>query len=122
MLPTTGRIELDLSSELDELAACTRLLELGEYRIFQAAYRAWFGHEPSEAELKPGFATYLCALRLPPWVRHYCRRIIAEAEAEGRLIITRRPEPGEGGPRSVGQDLALAASFGVALFAVLTLV
>lgn len=85
MLPSLGVRESPLSSELDELADCARLLDLGEYRIFQAAYRAWFGHEPSEADLKPGFAGYLRGLRLPPWVRHYCRRVIAEAEAEDRL-------------------------------------
>ena len=116
MLPTTGQFEHDPSSELDELAACARLLDLGEYRIFQAAYRAWFGHEPSEAELKPGFATYLRSTRLPPWVRHYCRQVIAEAKAAGVL------RPSEARWRALAdREIALTAATCVLLLSVLTL-
>ena len=122
MLTPPAAIEAHDSPELDALAACTELLDLGEYRIFEAAYRAWFGREPSDADLKPGFAGYLRGLRLPLWVRHYCRQVIAEAEAEGRLRPCAAPPP----PRFALEcrlhgDVALATVLGTLMLTLLAI-
>ena len=82
MQPLLRRFDDHLSRDLRDLAATVRLLDIGEYEVFKAAYRQWFGRAPSEAELSAPFAAYLRRLGLPIWVRHFCRDSLRQANEE----------------------------------------
>lgn len=55
-----------------------------EFDFFRAAWRHWHGAEPEDRALEPAFVTYLFQQRVPGYVRHFARRVLAEA-AVGRL-------------------------------------
>lgn len=57
------------------VAATAGLLEIPEFRLFQLAYRDWYGSEPGEAETETWFEAYMFADQVPFWVRYYCERI-----------------------------------------------
>lgn len=58
-------------------------LELSEFELFRAAHRAWCGADADARSLERDFGAYLTRRRLPAYVRHYARRVVAEAEAGG---------------------------------------
>ncbi len=94
-------------------------LEVREFDVFRAAYRAWYGVEPETVALEKEFVAYMFRQRLPPYVRHFARQVLAEAEA-GRLRarpetagLERRPRVAEPG------GVAVAAAVGVAFLAYL---
>jgi hypothetical protein len=60
------------------------LLRIGEFDLFRLAFRRWFGREADEKALEKVFVNYLFARKVPPWVRHFCRQVVADAQA-GRL-------------------------------------
>lgn len=70
----------DVVVVLDAAAA----LEITEFRLFELAWREWFGKRPEERRLEPYFAAYMFADRVPYWVRNFSRRIL-DLDAQGRL-------------------------------------
>lgn len=70
----------DVVAVLDASAA----LEVTEFRLFELAWREWFGGRPDEARLENHFAAYMFADRVPHWVRDFARRIL-ELDARGQL-------------------------------------
>jgi hypothetical protein len=66
--------------EVRLVAQAAEALEVGEFELFRAAYRAWYGDEPETKRLERDFAGYLKAQRLPAYVRHFARQVVAEAE------------------------------------------
>lgn len=94
-------------------------LEVREFDLFRAAYRAWYGVEPGMAALERDFVAYMFRQRLPAYVRHFARQVLAEAAA-GRLRT--RPEMTglEHRERLVEPGgVAVAAAVGVAFLAYL---
>lgn len=59
-------------------------LRVGEFDLFRLAFRRWFGQEADEKALEKVFVAYLFARRVPLWVRHFCRQVLADARS-GRL-------------------------------------
>ena len=70
----------DVLSVLDASAA----LEVTEFRLFELAWREWFGKRPDETRMEHYFAAYMFADRVPYWVRSFARKIL-ELDAKGRL-------------------------------------
>jgi hypothetical protein len=70
----------DVVSVLDASAA----LEVTEFRLFELAWREWFGVRPDETRMEHYFAAYMFADRVPYWVRSFARKIL-ELEAKGCL-------------------------------------
>ena len=55
-----------------ESSAC---LEISEFRVFELAYAAWFGREPEQRVIEAYFGRYMYQAIVPPWVRHFTRRV-----------------------------------------------
>ena len=80
---------LKIFYELDEmdnvesnlLAEASNRLDVGEFQIFQLAYEAWYGCELDPQRLEAIFFDYLINNKIPPWARHYARKIIEKGDA-----------------------------------------
>lgn len=75
-----AHISADVAAVLDASA----VLEVTEFRLFELAWRDWFGRAPDERRLERYFAAYMFAERVPHWVRRFARHILA-LDAQGRL-------------------------------------
>lgn len=86
----------DDTNHLDPLVldAAARL-DVREVDIFVLAHRWWFGAEPLPRALERTFAAYMFGGRLPPWVRHYARTVLAAERIDGtegrRLCLDELP-------------------------------
>ena len=63
------------------VAEVARLLRINEFDLFRLAYRRWHGRNARTKVLEREFATYMFQQRVPPWVRQFCRDVLARAEA-----------------------------------------
>lgn len=52
-------------------------LRIPEFAFFHLAYRRWFGEPASDSLLEPLFVAYLYRGRVPLWVRHLARQVLA---------------------------------------------
>lgn len=75
-----AHISPDVVAVLDASAA----LEVTEFRLFELAWRNWFGGRPDERRLERYFSAYMFAERVPHWVRNFARHIL-DLDAQGRL-------------------------------------
>ena len=60
-----------------------RLLRISEFDLFRLAYRRWHGRDARTKALERAFASYMFQQHIPPWVRQFCREVLARAEAGG---------------------------------------
>lgn len=60
------------------------ILSIGEFRVFELAYKNWYGETATESAIEGFFIPYMFQDRVPPWVRHYCTRVIND-DASGSL-------------------------------------
>lgn len=71
----------DGCSSDDDLAlvsrAC-RCLDVLDFEFFRIAWRTWYGSEPDDAAIEPGFVAYLFHQRAPGYVRQFARRTVAD--------------------------------------------
>lgn len=58
------------------VAEAAEILAIGEFELFRLAYRWWHDAPCDEAVLNRLFGEYLIREAVPPWVRHYCRRVL----------------------------------------------
>jgi len=71
------------------------VLNVGEFRVFQIAYKEWFGEEVDEATIEGYFTPYMFKDIVPLWVRHFCTRVL-QLDSDDRLdprefgIVARR--------------------------------
>jgi hypothetical protein len=52
-------------------------LAVSEYRVFELAYRNWYGRVPEAEFLTQAYGRYLNRTELPLWVRDFTRRVDA---------------------------------------------
>jgi hypothetical protein len=99
------------------------LLRVPEFAFFHLAHRRWFARAASDAEIEPYFMLYLYRGRVPFWVRHLARQVVAAAEAgairpeDWGAVPSLPPLPDGRGARA--QALLLALVYG-ACFALVT--
>lgn len=62
----------------------TSLLGVGEFRVFEIAYKEWFGEAGEEKTVERYFTPYMFNNVVPSWVRHFASRIV-KLDQEGRL-------------------------------------
>ena len=75
----------DLDNIQANLAAeAANRLDVGEFQLFQLAYRAWYGVEADPKVLEQEFLEYMLHDQVPPWVRQFARNII-KSDDSGRL-------------------------------------
>jgi len=61
-----------------EIAHAANLLQIGEFQFLQIAYADWHGKDLTGAGLDEMFKAYMLNEVVPPWARHFARKIIAE--------------------------------------------
>ena len=71
-------------SDADLAAEAKAALGILDFELFRTAWRNWYGAEPEDRRLEPAFVAYLYTTRLPGYVRHFARQVLAAAAA-GRL-------------------------------------
>lgn len=62
------------------VAKAANLLQIGEFQLLQLAYRDWHGAEMRDELSDEMFRSYMLRGEVPPWARHFARRIIVKAE------------------------------------------
>ncbi|MBT7154368.1 MAG: hypothetical protein HN945_18180 [Deltaproteobacteria bacterium] len=60
----------------NEIIAACNCLDVGEYQLFELAYRDWYGKAADIKNLTRCFANYLNGDQAPFWVYHYARKIL----------------------------------------------
>lgn len=75
--PVTPRLPEDAQGVVDAAWA----LRISEFDLFRLAYRRWHHREADEKALEDVFVRYMFEQRVPPWVRHFCREVLARAAA-----------------------------------------
>jgi len=125
MLAPVGPPRRALERDDGMVRAAAGLLRQPEFAFFRLAWRRWYGHEPGDAEIEPHFMLYLYRRRVPVWVRHLAREVVARARhgpvrAEDYGVAPVLPPPVEGGRERVLAALVLALVYGAG-FAVVTL-
>lgn len=81
LLQTLLRPDHDDNPDRARSARAANLLQVGEFQLVQLAYFEWFGEDLPEALGHRVFNAYMLRDQVPPWVRHYTRRILALDEA-----------------------------------------
>ena len=54
----------------------TSLLGVAEFRLFEIAYKDWFGEDGDEKTIERYFTPYMFGEVVPVWVRHLSQRVI----------------------------------------------
>ena len=76
----------ELSVDCRQVLAATNVLNVTEFRLFELAYREWFGHAGVEVELEKVYALYWFTGLAPDWVRHYSRQVLALSQQLGHQV------------------------------------
>jgi hypothetical protein len=83
---TLLRPDHDDNPERSLVANAANLLQIGEFQLLQLAYREWYGHDMGDDVANQVFQSFMIQGRLPPWARHYARKITA-LDGQGQLQI-----------------------------------
>ncbi len=73
------REEAEMKDRLVVISAANQL-QVGEFQLLQLAYREWYNKDLPEALVTKLFTSYMLRNYVPPWARHYARRIIDRYE------------------------------------------
>lgn len=84
MQPLVTRFRDHAAPSVAHVAEAAQVLSIGEFELFGLAHRWWHDAPGEEAVLERAFGEYLTSETVPPWVRHYCRRVLILA-AVGQL-------------------------------------
>jgi len=71
----------DLDREQWDLLEAAAELQVTEFKLFELAYRDWYGHPPKPQVIEVFFRNYMFNRIIPVWVSHFSRRIVEEARA-----------------------------------------
>ena len=74
------REELEMKERLIVISAANQL-QVGEFQLLQLAYRDWYDEDLPEALVARLFKSYMLKNDVPPWARHYARRILDRLES-----------------------------------------
>ncbi len=70
------------SRDVLEVMDVAALLGVREFDLFGLAWRRWSGTAADKRALETSFVGYMFHQRVPPWVRHFCREVLAR-QADG---------------------------------------
>jgi len=76
--------------DYQEVGIAASLLNVGEFNIFQTAYREWFGREPDNTIIERQFKTWLLDGLAPYWVRSFTRALLEKTWRRGRAALNQR--------------------------------
>ena len=87
--------EEDIPDDVWGVLRSSALLEVGEFRVFEIAYEDWHGEAGDEKMIEKHFTGYMFNDRVPPWVRHFCKKVLKldseEALDPADFGIVRKP-------------------------------
>ncbi len=69
-----------MPSDVADVLEAAALLQVTEFEFFRIAYKRWFGVQIGDDGLERHYLPYMFKSRVPPWVRHLAREVIAKAE------------------------------------------
>jgi hypothetical protein len=70
--------EIVFQDDAEAVSFAAGLLEISEFRLFEIAYKDWFGIEATRKAMDGFFGSYLKSGLLPFWLRNTVRKIIFE--------------------------------------------
>lgn len=68
--------EKNIPSEVWYVLRTASLLSVGEFRVFEIAYRQWFDETGDEKTIERFFTPYMFNDVVPMWVGHFCKRVL----------------------------------------------
>lgn len=71
----------NLSRDQWDLLEAAGLLQVTEFKLFELAYREWYGVRPKARVIEVHFRNYMFNMVIPAWVSHFCRRIVELGQA-----------------------------------------
>lgn len=71
-----------LPADLQTLLDAVALLDITEYRLFELAYRDWYGRPAEPEKLERDFVDYMFKSEVPFWVRRYAGKILQLARQQ----------------------------------------
>ncbi len=74
----------DVASDQWDLLESAALLQVTEFKVFELAYKAWYGVAARQAVIEVHFRNYMFRQVIPVWVAGFCRRVV-EMEQAGTL-------------------------------------
>lgn len=84
MQPLLTRFRDHVAPSVAHVPEAAEILAIGEFELFRLAHRWWHDSDADDALIDRAFGDYLLHGDVPPWVRHYCRRVLMLA-AVGQL-------------------------------------
>ena len=85
--PLLTQFRSHVTPSIAHVHEAAEVLGIGEFELFRLAHRWWHDAEADDALMDQAFHGYLVREQVPPWVRHYCRRVLLLA-AVGQLDPT----------------------------------
>lgn len=82
MQPLLSQFRDHASPDVAHVAEAAEVLAIREFELFGLAHRWWYDRPGDEAHLSRAFGEYLVHETVPPWVRHYCRRVLILAAVD----------------------------------------
>lgn len=76
--------EHKIPNDVWSVLRASSLLSVGEFRVFEIAYKDWYGEDGEETLIEKHFTGYMFNDIVPPWVRHFCKKIL-RLDSEGTL-------------------------------------
>lgn len=67
-----------------DLLEAAALLQITEFKVFELAYKEWYGVVPKPRVIEVHFRNYMFNQLIPGWVANFCRRVV-EMEQAGTL-------------------------------------
>lgn len=74
----------DVASDQWDLLESAALLQVTEFKVFELAYKAWYGVAARQTVIEAHFSDYMFRQIIPVWVAGFCRRVV-EMEQAGNL-------------------------------------
>lgn len=74
----------DLEQDSLDLLTAAAALEVKEFKLFEMAYKEWYGSWPLAHVIEAHFANYMFNKVVPVWVRSFSRRVV-ELHSTDRL-------------------------------------
>ena len=66
----------DLQQDSLDLLEASAVLEVKEFKLFELAYRQWYGKKPLSHVIEAHFSNYMFHNIIPAWVRSYSRHVV----------------------------------------------
>ena len=108
----------DVIKDNDNVGLAAQLLDVSEFKIFEQAYRLWFGQVPDLKSTEDFFSNYLRGGIAPYWVRDMSRKVLDKCRrgsCEPEDFGLKRPE-GDPETKARGQWYIIMLVIGLSAF------